>query len=64
VVEQGYLTLNPLRYSDALLSSALLLLFVLVGGLGLPGGAVRVDPTRTPVGFGRHWYRRLVRLPM
>jgi Zn-dependent protease len=44
VVEQGYLTLNPLRYSDALLSIALPLLFVLVGGLGLPGGAVRVDP--------------------
>ena len=44
VVEQGYLTLNPLRYSDPLLSIALPLLFVLVGGLGLPGGAVRVDP--------------------
>ncbi len=44
VVEQGYLTLNPLRYSDALLSIALPLLFVLVGGLGLPAGAVRVDP--------------------
>ncbi len=48
MVEQGYLTLNPLRYSDALLSSALLLLFVLVGGLGLPGGAVRVDPDAYP----------------
>jgi Zn-dependent protease len=44
VVAQGYLTLNPLRYSDPLLSIALPLLFVLVGGLGLPGGAVRVDP--------------------
>jgi Zn-dependent protease len=44
VEEQGYLTLNPLRYGDALLSVALPLLFVLVGGLGLPGGAVRVQP--------------------
>jgi Zn-dependent protease len=44
VEEQGYLTLNPLRYGDALLSVALPLLFVLVGGLGLPGGAVRVHP--------------------
>jgi Zn-dependent protease len=44
VVEQGYLTLNPLRYGDALLSIALPLLFLLVGGLGLPGGAVRVHP--------------------
>jgi Zn-dependent protease len=48
VVEQGYLTLNPLRYSDPLLSIALPLLFVLVGGLGLPGGAVRVDPAALP----------------
>jgi Zn-dependent protease len=30
VVERGYLTLSPLRYSDALLSIALPLLFVLV----------------------------------
>jgi len=44
VAERGYLTLNPLRYSDALLSIALPLLFVLMGGLGLPGGAVRVNP--------------------
>jgi Zn-dependent protease len=44
VVEEGYLTLNPLRYSDAMLSIALPLLFVLVGGLGLPGGAVRINP--------------------
>jgi Zn-dependent protease len=43
VVERGYLTFNPLRYSDAMLSIALPLLFVLVGGLGLPGGAVQVD---------------------
>lgn len=41
--ERGYLTLNPLKYSNAALSFVLPLLFVLFGGIGLPGGAVWVD---------------------
>lgn len=43
---KGYLTLNPLRYSHALLSVALPVLFVILGGIGLPGGAVFVERGR------------------
>src|SRR5699024_10008350 len=39
---RGYLTLNPLRYSHPLLSLGLPLLFIVLGGIGLPGGAVYV----------------------
>ncbi|MEE1928595.1 site-2 protease family protein [Streptomyces sp. TRM 70351] len=46
VVEKGYLTLNPLRYSHALLSVVLPVLFVIAGGIGLPGGAVFVERHR------------------
>lgn len=46
VAARGYLTLNPLRYSHPGLSIALPLLFLLLGGIGLPGGAVYVDPHR------------------
>ncbi|MGH3655515.1 MAG: site-2 protease family protein, partial [Micromonosporaceae bacterium] len=44
VVEKGYLTLNPLKYSHVLLSIVLPLVFVLLGGIGLPGGAVYINP--------------------
>jgi Zn-dependent protease len=37
---RGYLTLNPLRYSHPLLSLGLPMLFIALGGIGLPGGAV------------------------
>jgi Zn-dependent protease len=53
VAQKGYLTLNPLRYSDVGLSIVLPVLFVLLGGIGLPGGAVWVDRTRIP-GRVRH----------
>lgn len=43
VAHRGYLTLNPLKYSHPLLSIALPVLVVLMGGIGLPGGAVWVD---------------------
>jgi Zn-dependent protease len=43
VAGRGYLTLNPLKYSHPLLSIVLPLLFVVLGGIGLPGGAVWVD---------------------
>lgn len=39
---QGYLTLNPLQYTDPVLSLALPLVFIALGGIGLPGGAVYV----------------------
>jgi Zn-dependent protease len=43
VAHRGYLTLNPLKYAHPILSIALPLLFLLLGGIGLPGGAVWVD---------------------
>ncbi|WP_072689786.1 site-2 protease family protein [Rhodococcus marinonascens] len=39
---RGYLTLNPLKYSHPMLSIGLPLLFIALGGIGLPGGAVYV----------------------
>jgi Zn-dependent protease len=42
VAVRGYLTLNPLKYSNPLLSLGLPLLFIALGGIGLPGGAVYV----------------------
>ncbi|MFC4374160.1 site-2 protease family protein [Nocardia halotolerans] len=43
---RGYLTLNPLKYSHPVLSIGLPLVFIALGGIGLPGGAVYVDTTR------------------
>jgi Zn-dependent protease len=43
VAARGYLTLNPLKYTHPLLSIVLPLVFLLIGGIGLPGGAVWVD---------------------
>jgi Zn-dependent protease len=42
VAVRGYLTLNPLKYSHPLLSIGLPVLFIALGGIGLPGGAVYV----------------------
>jgi len=42
VAVRGYLTLNPLKYSSPLLSLGLPLLFIALGGIGFPGGAVYV----------------------
>jgi Zn-dependent protease len=43
VAERGYLTLNPLKYTHPFLSFVIPVLFVLLGGIGLPGGAVWVN---------------------
>ncbi|MEV5971097.1 site-2 protease family protein [Streptomyces sp. NPDC051921] len=43
---RGYLTLNPLAYTHAVLSIILPVLFVIMGGIGLPGGAVFIDRNR------------------
>ena len=43
---RGYLTLNPLKYTHALLSIVLPVLFVMMGGIGLPGGAVYIERGR------------------
>ncbi|MBT2399538.1 site-2 protease family protein [Streptomyces sp. ISL-100] len=46
VSAKGYLTLNPLKYTHALLSIVLPVLFVIMGGIGLPGGAVFIERGR------------------
>ncbi|MBT2417434.1 site-2 protease family protein [Streptomyces sp. ISL-22] len=43
---KGYLTLNPLKYTHALLSIILPVIFVIMGGIGLPGGAVFIEHGR------------------
>jgi len=43
VATNGYLSLNPLRYSHPVYSIVLPLAFLLLGGIALPGGAVYVD---------------------
>jgi Zn-dependent protease len=43
---KGYLTFNPLRYVDPVASLIIPLVFLLLGGIGLPGGAVYIDDSR------------------
>src|ERR1700741_2320636 len=40
VRDKGYLTLDPLRYTDLQFSIFWPLVFLAMGGIGLPGGAV------------------------
>jgi Zn-dependent protease len=42
----GYLSFNPLKYTHPVLSILLPLLFMMMGGIGLPGGAVYVQTQR------------------
>ena len=46
VREKGYLTLDPLRYTDAAYSILFPILIMVIGGIGLPGGAVYIDTRR------------------
>jgi Zn-dependent protease len=43
VADRGYLRLDPLKYTHPVLSIVLPLVAVVLGGIGLPGGAVWVD---------------------
>ncbi len=43
VVGAGYLSLNPLRYQNLMMSLILPILFLLLGGIALPGGAVYIN---------------------
>ena len=64
---RGYLTLNPLKYSHPLLSLGLPVLFIALGGIGLPGGAVYVrtswmtQAAEDPGQPGRSVHQRRVR---
>ncbi len=46
VKDKGYLTFNPLKYTHPSTSIALPLLFVALGGIALPGGAVYIDDSK------------------
>ena len=46
VREKGYLTFNPLKYTHPVYSLLLPLLFLVLGGIGLPGGAVYIETWR------------------
>lgn len=43
VEKKGYLSLDPLKYSDPFLSIVMPILFMFIGGLPLPGGAVYIN---------------------
>jgi len=43
VVGAGYLKLNPLRYTNLTMSLVLPIIFLLIGGVALPGGAVYIN---------------------
>jgi tetratricopeptide (TPR) repeat protein len=46
VKQKGYLTLNPFKYTHPGLSLLAPLLFLLLGGFALPGGAVYIDSSK------------------
>ncbi|GLS19435.1 site-2 protease family protein [Labrys miyagiensis] len=52
VVQRGYLTLDPLAYAHPLMTFGLPILFLLLGGIGLPGGAVYIN---TGALRSKHW---------
>lgn len=43
VREKGYLTLNPIHYAHPVYSLLMPVLFMMLGGIGLPGGAVYIE---------------------
>jgi len=46
VRDKGYLTFNPLKYTHPIYSIVLPVVFLLLGGIGLPGGAVYIETWR------------------
>ena len=43
VAEKGYLNLNPLKYTNLFMSIVLPIVFLMMGGIGFPGGAVYIN---------------------
>lgn len=52
VRERGYLNFNPLRYLDPVTSLLIPAVFLMLGGLPLPGGAVQIDSSQLR---SKHW---------
>lgn len=46
VKDKGYLSFNPLKYAHPMLSIGMPLIFLALGGIGLPGGAVYIERHR------------------
>ena len=46
VKDKGYLTFNPLKYTHPVYSILMPIIFLLLGGIGLPGGAVYIERWR------------------
>ncbi|MCX6059208.1 MAG: site-2 protease family protein [Chloroflexi bacterium] len=46
VKDKGYLTFNPLKYTHPVYSLLIPMIFLLMGGIGLPGGAVYIERWR------------------
>lgn len=58
VKDKGYLTLNPLKYTDPGLSLIMPLFFLLIGGIALPGGAVYINHSK----LRNRWWKSAVSL--
>lgn len=43
VKDKGYLTLNPIHYTHPVYSIVMPVVFMMLGGIGLPGGAVYIE---------------------
>ena len=48
VIRRGYLSLNPLKYTNSFMSIVIPVLVLLLGGIGLPGGVVYVNLDAVP----------------
>ena len=46
VKEKGYLSFNPLKYTHPIFSIVIPIVILLLGGIGLPGGAVYIETWR------------------
>lgn len=52
VREKGYLSFNPIRYAHPMMSIVIPMIIMMMGGIGLPGGAVYIDRERIR---NRYW---------
>ncbi len=56
VVAKGYLSLNPFKYTQLFLSIIFPIVILLLGGIGVPGGAVYINPNA----IRQRWMRSLM----
>jgi Zn-dependent protease len=56
VKDKGYLTLDPIKYTEPLFSIIMPVIFLLLGGIGLPGGAVYINT----LALRSRWWQTIV----